>query len=245
MKIGVKLVTITSIINLIGISLLAGTTILESSREITRLVDEQAQSIAVQSSEKIKSWLNEYIDSIRTLTHVMEGYKKIPAEERRSQFDFMMSQVVLANPSLRSIYANWSPNGLDGLDADYANTPESDETGRYISAWSIADGKAVARAVQGFGWDAVMQMPTFGQEYMLDPAVYPLASGGVTLIANMGVPVKDTGETIGMIGASFELSTIQAIAQEIKPLGGGYVMMFSNGGIIAAHTDADRLGKKE
>ena len=45
MKIGVKLVAVISIVNLIGIGLLAGVTLIQSQREISRLADEQAQTI--------------------------------------------------------------------------------------------------------------------------------------------------------------------------------------------------------
>lgn len=135
MKIGVKLVIIISIFNIIGIGILAGVTLFESRREISRLVDSQARDIAAQSSEKIMNWLIEYMGAVRTLAKIMEGYKEIPAAERRAYFTMMMKQVLTANPELGGIYANWSPNGLDGMDAEYANTPGTDETGRFISAW--------------------------------------------------------------------------------------------------------------
>jgi hypothetical protein len=42
----------------------------ESRREISRLTDEQAQSIARENGEKIRNWLNEAMDAARTLAHV-------------------------------------------------------------------------------------------------------------------------------------------------------------------------------
>ncbi|MDR2808813.1 MAG: hypothetical protein LBB43_07410, partial [Spirochaetaceae bacterium] len=122
MKISTKLVTTISIINIIGIGILSGVTIIQSQREITRLANEEAQSIAAQSSEQISKWFEPYLAATRTLAQIMEAYKEIPPEQRREHFNRMMRQVLLANPVLRSVYANWSPNGLDGMDADYANT---------------------------------------------------------------------------------------------------------------------------
>jgi hypothetical protein len=106
MKIGVKLVIIISIFNIIGIGILAGVTLFESRREISRLVDSQARDIAAQSSEKIMNWLIEYMGAVRTLAKIMEGYKEIPAAERRAYFTMMMKQVLTANPELGGIYAN-------------------------------------------------------------------------------------------------------------------------------------------
>jgi methyl-accepting chemotaxis protein len=245
MKIGVKLAATISIFNLIGIGLLAGVTLMLSEREITRLVDAHAESIAIQSSKTIQNWLNEHIDPVRAIAYVMEAYKQIPPEQRRDYCNLMMRQALLKNPTMSAVYANWSPNGLDGMDEAYANTPGTDETGRYISTWDIADGKPRVDAIRGFTWDDVMQTPTYGEEYMLDPAVYPSSDGNLALIANMGVYVRDpdTNAAIGIIGSVMRLPAIQAIVEEIKPFGDGHALVFSSGGIIAAHQDPSRIGK--
>ncbi|MDR2633234.1 MAG: cache domain-containing protein, partial [Treponema sp.] len=244
MKIGVKLVLIISVFNIIGIGLLAGITLTLSRREISRLAEEQAQSAARENSEKIRNWLEDYIVAARTLARVMEGYKEIPAAERRDHFNMMMRQVLAASPELRGIYANWAPNALDGLDADYANTPETDETGRYKSTWHIQHGSFNVEAIAGFEWDMVAQTPVFHEEFMLDPTVYQ-DSRGTALIAIMGSPIKDkdTGALVGLAGSSLILSAIQDMVGEIKPFGDGYAMLFSSGGLVAAHPDAERLGK--
>jgi methyl-accepting chemotaxis protein len=244
MKIGVKLILTISIFNIIGIGVLTGVTLFESRREISRLAEEDARGIAVQSSEKIKNWLGEYMSAARTLAKTLEAYKEIPVTQRREFFNVMMRQTFLANPGLSAIYANWSPNGLDGMDAEYVNSPGADETGRYVPTWGPFNGELVLTAIQGFSWDMVMQMPGVGMEYILDPSVYT-SEAGTSLIANMGIPVKDndTGTIIGFIGATLDLATIQAIVSEIAPFGDGRALVFSSGGIVAAHTDPERLGK--
>jgi methyl-accepting chemotaxis protein len=245
MKIGARLVIIISVFNIIGIGILASVTLFESRREISRLADEQARTIAIRSSDEIKNWFDEYMNAVKTIAKTMEGYKEIPAAGRRAYFNMMMRQVLAAHPRLGSVYANWSPNGLDGLDAEYANTPGTDGTGRYISAWIriAVDDEPLLTAIEGFSWDMVTQMPGFNTEYILDPAAYEM-EGMPYLIANMGVPVKDpdTGAIIGLVGATLELPTIQSIVGEIKPFGNGYALAFSSGGIVAAHTDPERLG---
>jgi methyl-accepting chemotaxis protein len=243
MKIGVKLILTISIFNIIGIVILTGVTLFESRRAISRLAEEQARSIAAQSGERIKNWLGEYMSAARTLAKTLEAYKEVPVTQRREFFTLMMRQTFLANPDLSAIYANWSPNGLDGMDAEYVNSPGADETGRYVPTWGPFNGELVLTAVQGFSWDMVMQMPGVGMEYILDPSVYT-SEAGTTLIANMGIPVRDndTGAIIGFIGATLDLATIQAIVSEIAPFGDGHALVFSNGGIVAAHTDPERLG---
>jgi methyl-accepting chemotaxis protein len=246
MKIGVKLVVIISIFNLIGISLLAGITLTLSQREISRLAEEEAQSIAQESGENISKWFERYISATRTLAQIMEGYQDIPVEQRRDYFNMAMRQVLSSNPTLLGVYANWAPMVLDGLDETYANTPGNDETGRFIPSWTMSNGAFQLDPVPGFSWDLVLQMPNTRMEYMLDPAEYPIPlPDGSLLYANMGAPVKDkeTGALIGVAGATIVLSAIQSMVDETKPFGDGHAFVFSSGGIVAAHTDPDRLGK--
>ncbi|MDR1030395.1 MAG: methyl-accepting chemotaxis protein, partial [Treponema sp.] len=245
MKIGVKLVLVISVFNIIGIGLLAGITLTLSQREISRLAEEKAQSVAQESSEKIKNWLVEYMDAARTLARVMEGYTEIPAAQRRDYFNMMIRQVLGANPELRSFYANCAPNALGGMDAEYANTSGTDETGRYKSTWHSQNGRFMVEAITGFEWDQVLQTPALHGEFILDPSVYQDARG-TALITIMGSAVKDkeTGVLIGNVGGSLVLSTIQEMVEQINPFGNGHAMLFSSGGIVAAHADPQRIGKK-
>ncbi|MDR0584753.1 MAG: methyl-accepting chemotaxis protein [Treponema sp.] len=246
MKIGVKLALVISMVNLVGIGLLVGVSLIQSRREIGRMADEQAQSIARESGEKIRNWFEVYIGATRNLAQIMEGYKEIPVRDRRNYFNLMMRQISAVNPGV-TMYANWSPNGLDGLDTEYANTPGHDETGRFIPAWEwdFPENRARVTPIIGFSWETLLQLPDTKNEYMLDPAEYPFEKEGIVLIANMGNPVwdRETNALIGVAGASIVLSAVQSMVEEIKPFGDGHAMLFSSGGIVAAHSDPQRLGK--
>ncbi|MHB9294820.1 hypothetical protein PilKf_00551 [Pillotina sp. SPG140] len=241
MKIGVKLVSLISIFNIIGIGILAGVTVSLARREISRLAEEQAYSLAQKGTEEMKNWFGTYRETARTLADIIEGYKDIPTEERREQFNFMMKQTAIAHPEIASVYANWAPNALDGMDAEYANTPGTDETGRYIPGWvNTPDGPLLVPII-GFPFEAVMHV-TGGEEFVFEPEVRVIENN-IFLAVNMCTPVKDNGTMVGITGIAFELSRIQAIANEIKPFGDGYAFVFSSGGSVAAHPDSERLGK--
>ncbi|MDR0629929.1 MAG: methyl-accepting chemotaxis protein [Treponema sp.] len=242
MKIGVKLVAVISIVNLIGIGLLAGVTLILSQREISRLADEQAQSLAVQSGKEIKNWFGEYIGMARTLMYMMEGYHGIPPEERRERFDFMLQQIVIANPMLFSVWANWGPNMLDGMDAEYLDAPGTGEDGQYMPAWFVLGDSPPQVVPVAFDWEAVMQL-NITAEFVFEPTLIQSARGDMLLVTNAGGPIKDQGVIKGYTGISFEISKIQAIVEEINPFGDGHAFVFTSGGVIAAHRDPERLGK--
>jgi methyl-accepting chemotaxis protein len=239
MKIGVRLVAIISIFNIIGIGLLASLTLIISQKEISRLADEQSQSIARESGEKITTWFNEYVDIVRVLAQIMEGYKSMPVTERRDQVHMMLRQALITNPGINGVYANWSPNGLDGMDAEYVNTPGTDETGRFIPVWSMGSNGPTVNVIQGFEWNTLMQLP-ITTDFVFDPFIHPVTK---TLRANMCHPVKDNGVTIGLVGCTIELSTIQAMVSEIKPFENGHAYLFTSNGIIIAHPDPQRIGQ--
>jgi methyl-accepting chemotaxis protein len=241
MKIGMKLVLIISSINLIGIGLLAGITLTLSQREIGRLVDEEAYSLAVQTGDEIRNWFNQSMDVARTLAGIMEGYKEIPADQRRDQFNFLLRQTLIMNSRLSDMYANWSPNGLDGMDEAYANTPGTDRNGRFVPAWFMGpDGpKVIAIEDPEFAWDALMRLP-ITTDFVFEPFTHPETK---RFSAQMCHPVKDNGRIIGLVGNVLELSTVQDLIEEIKPFGDGHAYLFSAGGIVVAHSDQSRLGK--
>ncbi|MDR1867601.1 MAG: cache domain-containing protein, partial [Treponema sp.] len=211
MKIGLRLVIMISIFNIIGIGLLAGFTMSISQKEISRLAEEQGKSLAEKGVEEIKNWFGTYVDTARTIADIMEGYKDIPAEERREQFNFMLKQTLIAHPEVTLVYTNWAQNALDGMDTDFANTPGTDETGRYATNWSASNGHDVRMwPIDGFPFDLVMQA-TSGQEFVFEPSEHFVGDKN-WLVTNLCIPIKDNNQMVGSTGIVFELSTIQTIA---------------------------------
>jgi methyl-accepting chemotaxis protein len=243
-KIGIRLALIISIFNLIGIGLLAGVAVTLSEREISRLADGQAKSLAVQSGEKISAWFGDFIGLTRNLARIMEGYDEIPVTGRRWYFNLMLKKLIGANPQLTSVYVNWAPDMLDGMDAEYANTPGTDGSGRFIPAWAWLNNEVILTPIAGFNWEMTRQAIGTSAEYVFDPSLYPALNRNI-LIANMGTSVKDKDkwDVVAAVGCTVELSTIQNIVSEIKPFGDGFALLFSSGGIVAAHRDPERLGR--
>jgi methyl-accepting chemotaxis protein len=155
----------------------------------------------------------------------------------------MLRQVLLANPELTGVWSDWAPGALDGMDGEYANTPGTDASGRYVPVWARGpDGPYVA-PLAGYDTAAFYTLPMrTGSEVVLDPYIYNATTGDL-LITSLCIPIKDGDKVVGVVGVGIELSKIQAIASEIKPFGDGFALVFSGGGIVAAHADPGRIGK--
>jgi methyl-accepting chemotaxis protein len=129
------------------------------------------------------------------------------------------------------------------MDARYANTPGTDAGGRYVPVWGNGANGLFVEPLAGYDTSAFYTLPMqTGNEVVLDPYIYPLAGKDI-LITSLCIPIKDNGKVVGVVGVGIELSKIQAIAGEIKPFGNGFALVFSSGGIVAAHTDPARIGK--
>ncbi|MDR0568318.1 MAG: methyl-accepting chemotaxis protein [Spirochaetaceae bacterium] len=244
MKIGVKLVLIITALNILGISALASVCMLFAWRQIDKLATENALNIAKKNSETVKSWIGTYMDISRTMAEIISSYETVPVEARRDFCDNTLKAVMSAHPELTGVWSAWAPNALDGRDAEFANTPGTDASGRYVPVWSLDQNKNLkVEPLSGYETTGYYTIPmSTGNEVILDPYLYNL-SGTNYLITSMCIPIKSNGRVVGVCGVGIELSKIQNIVKDLKPFGDGVAAVFSSGGIVAAHFDASRIGK--
>jgi hypothetical protein len=167
-----KLFSVISTSSFIGISVLTAVIVILASSETSRMVDERMFAIAEQNSGEMKGWLEEYMIMARTMAHIMEGYKDIPPAERRGVFDSMLKQVTAAYPEINDSWSQWAPNALDGMDAEYANTPGTDETGRYKSVWNNHPDGPYVMPITEFSWEDAKAALGSAAEFIVAPRWY-------------------------------------------------------------------------
>ncbi|MDR0558192.1 MAG: methyl-accepting chemotaxis protein [Treponema sp.] len=246
MKIGTKLVSIIVGLNFIGIGALVVITANLSQNQISSLINQNALEMAGKYSGAISKWIEPLMGEVRVLAKIMEEYETIDVSRRREYFNNILKNIVLTNDDIIASWCGWEPNALDGLDAEYANTPGSNGTGRYIPYWeSSGSGDAKLFPLEE---DAELgdyyQIPLrTGREAVLEPYIYNV-NGTDMFVTSLVVPIKKNGQVIGVVGYDIALSKIQEIVSVIKPFGDGLAMFYSNSGIVSAHFDASRIGKQ-
>jgi methyl-accepting chemotaxis protein len=176
----------------------------------------------------------------------MEGYEEIAPGQRRFFYDLLLKELAEKNPDIAATWTCWGPNALDNLDAQYANTRGTDDTGRFISYWVLTTkGVELSPLVDyeksGAGDFYLIPMRT-GKEAVIEPYFYNI-DGTDTLITSLAVPIKKNGQTIGVAGIDIALSRIQSGVEGIRPYEGSIATVLSNGGLVAGHNDPSRLGK--
>jgi len=184
------------------------------------------------------------LDEIRAVAQIAAHLDEYPLAERRQELDFMLQSLTKENPDFVGVWAAFEANALDGRDAFYVNTPETDETGRFQSYYQNENGRVTVKPMGNFSVEDYYRVSFLsGNEGLIEP-YFEDVGGKDVLITSLTVPIKRNGRVIGVAGVDLELTDIQHMAEDVKPLGTGVVGIFSKQGIVIAHPDPSRLGKQ-
>ncbi|MDR1868623.1 MAG: methyl-accepting chemotaxis protein [Treponema sp.] len=244
MKIGTKLMVIITAVNLAGIGGLTISSVVFASRQSTSLAEQTIIDAAVTTADKIQLYLEVALDEIRAVAQIADHLDEFPLEERRNELSFMLQSLTKENPDFVGVWAAFEANALDGRDAFYVNTPATDETGKYGSYYQNVNGTVTLEPLGNFSVeDYYLTSFRSGKEGFIEPYFEQVGDKQV-LITSLTVPITRNGRVVGVAGVDLELTDIQRMAENVKPLGTGVVGIFSQQGIIIAHPDPDRLGKQ-
>jgi len=247
MKIGAKLVLIITLANLVCIGGLTAISLAITSSEITKLSYDKAGALTEVTANKVRAYLGGPLDEVRALAEVLTNIERaLPPADRRDMVNYMLRSILEQNPSYMGSWAVFEPNELDGLDAYFANTPTSDETGRFISYFTQLDGRIEFYVLHSYNdpgpaGDFYFTSFRSGKEAIVEPYIYPI-DGIPFLLTSVTVPILREGRVIGVVGVDIELSSVQDMMVGIKPFGDGGSGIFSSQGFILAHPDPSRLG---
>ena len=235
---------IITAVNLVGIGGLTISSVVFSSRQSTSLANQTIVDAAVNTADLVQLYLEVAMDEIRAVAQIASHLDEFPIEERRQELSFMLESLTKENPDFVGVWAGFEANALDGRDALYVNTPVTDETGRFQSYYQNVDGKVTVEPLGNFSVeDYYLTSFRSGREGFIEPYFEQVGDKEV-LITSLTIPVMRNGRVIGVAGVDLELTRIQFMAEDVKPLGTGVVGIFSRQGIIIAHPDPARLGKQ-
>jgi methyl-accepting chemotaxis protein len=234
------------VLNLVGITALAGTILSIAQKQIRALINNEITNLAKENALEIKVWLEVYLDTVRAIGQIMSNYEEINQMNRRHFFNTMIRTMVDANPEIFAASSVWEPNALDGLDAEFADTPGSDHTGRFVPNWFRSPTGISVKPLTDYNTpgegDYYLIPKRTGNETLVDPYEYE-ADGRKGLMTTLVMPIKNKGRFVGIIDVDIEMSIIQRQVERIKPYEGTIAMVYSNEGMVSGHFDPSRVGK--
>ena len=140
LRLGQKMTASILAMNVISMAAVLVIVFLRTSAMQTDSAMENVRNLAGLYSKDIQAQIEVPMDAARTMAQIMEGFEGIQPGERREYYSDLLRNVLAANPELLGVWTCWEANELDGLDAKYAGTVESDTTGRFIPYWNRGSG---------------------------------------------------------------------------------------------------------
>lgn len=246
LKIGTKLVLLS--VSILAVVMLGGFSfiILNSMNTAESNENQMIGNLAEKNAAMMVAELEVSIGSARTLAQSMQGYSGLEAQSRRDIYNNLMNNFISDNPQYLGVWTCWEPNALDNMDSQYKNSPDSDETGRFIPYWYWDEGKVsfdllVDYDKEGDG-DYYLLAKNSGQETILEPYEYEVG-GKTLLLTSVVVPIKDkSGKVLGVTGIDLSLEGLQNMSLDKGDYNSSEIYMLSNNGTYVIHSDQAAIG---
>ncbi|WP_374368109.1 methyl-accepting chemotaxis protein [Dongia sp.] len=206
---------------------------------------DNLRAIAEGTARQVTGAIQPAVDIAETIGRSMEGAKK--SGMPRTQIKDLVIPVIAAKPDYAGTTVAFEPNGYDNNDAAFAGqAPEQDEAGRFVPYYyNTPDGVATDPLVMTIeagieGWYLV---PLANKRTTLTPPyIYPI-EGVDVLMSTVAVPMMDGDTAFGIATVDMKMTKLTEELAKIKPMGTGEVLLLSDNGIWAGHSDAARLGQ--
>jgi len=251
MKIGAKLIVMTSLMAVAMILALSVISIARVSHVTTQDTEVIARETAMHFAYQAKAELEVAMDEARALAQIfhsvvtMDGFRLT-----RRVANLMLKDFIEDRTEILGVYVAFEPNAFDGNDANFVNEQGHDITGRFIPYWTRNEnGKGVLEPLVDYekqGAGDYYQIPKLTRrEAVIDPYEY-LIQGKKVLLTSLVVPIFKGEKFVGITGIDIELSKIQEAVKKAK-IGAykrAYAQLFSaNGTMVASETPEDN-GKR-
>ncbi|TYT75340.1 methyl-accepting chemotaxis protein [Desulfobotulus mexicanus] len=215
---------------------------------------ENGQRLAIEAAHHhggaIKAKMEEPLDAARALAQMMGAVQGTKNAPERSMVNALMHGLLAANESYWGIWAVWHPDAFEGRDADFINTPGSDDKGRFMPYWHRLSGKpeldiSDASAYEENSSNGSWYWKPFrsGKEFITPPTAYEIGGKEIILVS-LSVPIRSKGRIVGVAGIDISMEQMAAIIAGVHPFGKeySYGFLLSNDGIGAAHPMDKAIG---
>ncbi|MFY1112231.1 MAG: histidine kinase dimerization/phosphoacceptor domain -containing protein [Methanosarcinaceae archaeon] len=216
-----------------------------STAVIIGTVTSQEEDLAYRKSvEMASNYANQFDSNMQanraianTLALTMAEYEGADREEVKN----ILRRVLEEKPNLIGAYVGFEPNAFDGRDADYADTPGYDSTGRFVPYCNNINGPTIIEPLVDYESSDYYQLPkSTNKDVLTEPYFYE----GIFMVSYDSPIIRD-GEFVGIAGVDVPLEYLDDVISDIQAFDTGYAFMVSNTGIFLSHpTNKEWIGKR-
>lgn len=227
--------------------ILVGYSVITSRQAAIASAERESLAIAEANAENVKTQLSPALDAARTLAYSLGAGKHAvhPVSLTREQANAILREVAEENPTFLGTWTIWEPNAFDGLDAEFANTPLHDSSGRFIPYWVRVDDSVHGEAVRDYetpGLNDFYNIPRqTRQETIIPPFFYEVAGEDV-LMTSLVVPIIENDRFYGVAAVDLKIDFLQGIVDDIDLYNGTAtaVIVTDQGTLIAVRDQPDQ-----
>ena len=248
MKLRYRLVIIVITILLVtGVSLSAILVGIAFSTQMATALESQ-ERLAAEQARVIQLRYESYLQIAHTLADAMADYDGTEPGRQRNRFDQFIQSVVLSNERVVGIFAVFKPGTIDpGMDALFAGTPGSSETGQWAPWYTQQSGTVEHLTYNDIpGMMAHINGPDARRDAIDNPVLQRVA-GRDTYIVRVSVPViyRATGEVAGRVGVNINTAYTQPVVDDTIKTHPDITAMtvYSDNAVIVASYAPDQVGR--
>ena len=265
LSISTKLLWITSALFLSIVAILSISLWWTLSGQNTELSNQVQETLQTETRDKLEARAGEYgemvagfINEAYRIPFSFSGMLESTAEElplKRDRLELAVAAVLKKNNQISSMYAQFEPNGYDGLDSEFLNVEVSHSV---ASSGALEvyytrndDGTVEHNQVDDSAEKYVTTLNEFGireaewylcaketlKPCLMEPYLYEISPGNTALMTSLTVPVVKHKQFIGVVGVDVNLPVFQALIDKLsKSLYGGQakVTLLSTRGLVVA-----------
>ncbi|MDR2246184.1 MAG: methyl-accepting chemotaxis protein [Treponema sp.] len=244
MKLKMRLTLITSLLLVAAVAGVSIILLIRARALQTEAAFSNLEELTGRYSIMMQNQYENYLSVAKVLAEIMIFFEEVPAAERRTRYDNIILSIMESNPNFVGMFSIWKPNAIDGRDADFIGDPGADATGRYMPWYSRRTGTLEKHSLESYErYDDVIANIEKTDPVISEP--YFVTYGGKQVVATrLCYPIITAKGIVGRVGILVDLTSSSTTIAQIQPYGTGRAVMYSNGGIIAAHYDPSRVGRK-
>jgi methyl-accepting chemotaxis protein/methyl-accepting chemotaxis protein-1 (serine sensor receptor) len=238
--------TAVAIAVIVSVSLLLVSIVFEASARRQAL--ESAEAVAAHSSAVVINAFDHPIGVIFGMRAAVNAAREQGLLDR-TYHERILHTTLVENPDLIGTWSVWEPNAFDGKDAQFANTPVHDKTGRFIPyVHRLPDRHEIeVRALQDYDApvldDYYVQSLRRKQPVLIEPYADTVGKRKV-LMTSITLPFLQNGRALGVIGGDLALDELQRRIGKIHAPFGGRIAVLSAGRLYVYNTDRRLLGTR-
>jgi PAS domain-containing protein len=203
----------------------------------------QEKNAYITTMEAVRNYSVRFNGDMASTLAIAEMIKTTLEQTRhldREEVMNILHHLLIQNPHLLGTYVGYETGAFDGLDANYANSPGHDATGRFLPYWNRLRGAENLDPILNIDASDFYTLPkTTGKDVILEPYIYE----GV-LMTSFVCPMFKKGKFAGIGGVDLSLDYLDHTISRIKVLETGYAYLISKKGFFLSFPDKSFIGRK-